>query len=471
MPDTDVDVAVAGGGISGLAAAYELQARRVSYVLLERSSRLGGVIRTEQVDGFTIDGGPDALLVQKPAALELCNELGLGGRLVPTLPPRTAFVLRGGRLHALPDASVLGVPTRLLPLVTTGLLSARGRVRMALERFVPRRPAGDAEDESIASFFGRRFGREVVDYIAEPLLAGIHAGDVERLSVRALFLRLVETEARHGSIIRGLAPLRAGRAADGLFRSLPGGLGEMATALAAALAPTAVRTGAGVARLEGAGPYRLALTTGEQVSARQVVLAVPAYVAAELVAPLDADLAALCGGIPYTSTATVALGYARSDVGHALRGSGFVVPRVERGVSLMAATWVSSKWPHRAPRGHVLLRGFLGGARDAAALAQTDADLIDCAHGDFEKLLGIRGAPVVARAYRWPRLNPQHEVGHLARLAAIDARLDRLPGLRLIGAGFGGVGLPDCIAEGRAAAASAAEDAPGRAILARNFRT
>ena len=449
-------MAVVGGGISGLAAAYELQARRVPHVLLERSARLGGVIRTEQAGGFTIDGGPDALLVQKPAAIELCRELGLGGRLVPALQPRTAFVLRAGRLHALPDASVLGVPTRLLPLATTRLLSARGRVRMALERCVPRRPAGEADDESIASFFGRRFGREVVDYIAEPLLAGIHAGDVERLSVRALFPRLVEAEARHGSLIRGLRPLRAGRAPEGLFRSLPGGIGEMVTALAGALAPAAIRTGAGVAGLQGPGPYRLALTSGEQVAARRVVLAVPAYVAAELVRPLDADLAALCAGIPYTSTATVALGYARPDVGHALRGTGFVVPRVERGVSLMAATWVSSKWPQRAPRGHVLLRGFLGGARDGAALERADDDLIDCVHRDFRKLLGVRGAPVVARAYRWPRLNPQHEVGHLARLAAIDARLDRLPGLRLIGAAFGGVGLPDCIAQGRAAAASAA---------------
>ena len=456
MPETNVDVAVVGGGISGLAAAYELQARRVPYVLLERSSRLGGVIRTEQIDGFTIDGGPDALLVQKPAAIELCSELGLGGRLVPTLQPRTAFVLRAGRLHALPDASVLGVPTRLLPLATTRLLSARGRVRMALERFVPRRTAGDTDDESIASFFGRRFGREVVDYIAEPLLAGIHAGDVERLSVRALFPRLVEAEARRGSIIRGLASLRAGRTADGLFRSLPGGIGEMVAALVRTLDPAAVRTGVGAARLAGPGPYRLELTSGEPIFARRVVLAVPAYVAAELVRPLDADLGALCGGIRYTSTATVALGYARPDVGHALRGTGFVVPRVERGVSLMAATWVSSKWPQRAPAGHVLLRGFLGGARDGAVLARADADLIDCVQRDFRTLLDIRGAPVVARAYRWPRLNPQHEVGHLARLAAIVARLDRLPGLRLIGAAFGGVGLPDCIARGRAAAASAA---------------
>lgn len=459
MPDADpdVEVAVVGGGISGLAAAWELHARRTPCVLFERSARLGGIVRTDRIDGFTIDGGPDALLAEKPAAIELCRELGLGDRLIPTQTPRTAFVLRAGRLHALPAASVLGIPTRLAPLAASRLLSAPGRARMALERLLPGRPPGAAEDESIAAFFGRRFGREAVDYIAEPLLAGIYAGDVERLSVRALFPRLVEAEQRHGSVLRAFAARRAPRpAADGPFRSLRGGVGELAAALAGALTPGMLRTGAGVATVAGRGPFRLALTTGEQVSARRVVLAVPAPAAAELVRPLDPELSALCGGVPCTSTAVVALGYPRSAVRHALRGSGFVVPRVERGVSLLAGTWVSSKWPHRAPRGHVLLRGFLGGARDGAVLARSDAELIDAAHRDFARLLGVSGAPVVARVYRWPRSNPQHEVGHLARMAAIDARLERLPGLHLIGAGFRGVGLPACVAHGRAAGASAA---------------
>ena len=457
MPDADVEVAVVGGGISGLAAAWELHARRVPCVLFERSARPGGVVRTDRIGGFTIDGGPDALLVEKPAAVELCRELGLGGRLIPTKTPRTAFVLRAGRLHALPAASAPGIPTGLRPLAAYRLLSAPGRVRMALERFLPGPPPGAPEDESIASFFRRRFGREAVDYVAEPLLAGIYAGDVERLSMRTLFPRLVEAEQRHGSVLRAFAAERAARpAADGPFRSLRGGVGELAAALAGALAPAALRTGAGVETIAGRGPYRLTLATGERVSAQRIVLAVPAHAAAGLLRPLDPELSALCDGIPCTSTAVVALGYARPAVRHALRGSGFVVPRAERGVSLLAGTWVSSKWPHRTPRGHVLLRGFLGGARDGAVLARTDAELIDAAHRDFAKLLGVSGAPVIARVYRWPRSNPQHEVGHLARMAAIDARLERLPGLHLIGAGFRGVGLPACVAHGRAAGARAA---------------
>ena len=185
------------------------------------------------------------------------------------------------------------------------------------------------------------------------------------------------------------------------------------------------------------------------------MLAVPAHTAAELVRPLDPQLAEVCGGIPHTSTATVTLGYPRDAIRHDLRGTGFVVPRIERGVSVMAGTWVSSKWPHRAPPGQALLRGFVGGARDGGALDHTDVELIDAVHRDFAQLLDIHGRPSLARVYRWPRLNPQYEVGHLERLAAIDSRLQRLPGIHLIGAGFRGVGIPDCIAQGRAAGAAA----------------
>ena len=456
MPDADVSVAVVGAGISGLAAAYELQARRVHHVLIEGAPRTGGVIRTDRVDGFTIDGGPDALLAQKPAAIDLCRELGLGDRLVPALPPRSAFVLRDGRLHPLPEGSVLGIPTRIRPLAATRLLSAAGKARMALDLILPGGPPAGRDDESIASFFARRFGREAVDYIAEPLLAGIHAGHVDRLSIRALFPRLAEAERAHGSVMRALAAERRGaRTPDGPFRSLPGGIGELAGALAGALEPGVLRMGDGVCEIRGRAPYRLLLNGGETVSAAQVVLAVPAHTAAALVRPLDPELAELCGGIPHTSSATVTLGYPRDAIRHDLRGTGFVVPRSERGVSVMAATWISSKWPGRAPPGQALLRGFVGGARDAAALDRTDAELIDTVHRDLAHLLDIEGGPAPARVYRWPRLNPQYEVGHLQRVAAIDARLEQLRGLQLIGAGFRGVGIPDCIAAGRAAGAAA----------------
>lgn len=458
MPDSEITVAIVGGGISGLSAAYELHRRGLPFTLFERVARLGGVIRTDKVDGFTIDGGPDSLLVQKPAAIELCQQLGLGDRLVPTLPPRTAFVLRNGQLYPLPEASILGIPTRLWPLAKTGLLSASGKIQMALELTRPARQA--TGDESVASFFGRRFGQESVDYIAEPLLAGIHAGDVNRLSMDALFPRLTEAERRNGSVIRAFRSLRgkARRDPDGLFRSLPGGLGELLAALVSQLPSDALRAGTGVERLSGNGPYEIELTTGETVTARHVLVAVPAYTAAELVRELDPDLSELCSGIPYTSTATVALSYPRQAIRHTLPGTGFVVPRIEPDWTLMAGSWVSSKWPGRAPDGQALLRGFVGGMRDPSALDRTDAGLITDVHRDFSKLLDISAEPDVKRVYRWARRSPQHEVGHLDRVSAIDTRLERLPGLQLIGAGIRAVGLPDCVSHGRAAGERVSDD-------------
>ena len=216
-------VAIIGGGITGLSAAYELHRRGAPFILFERANRLGGVIQTEFTEGFTIDGGPDSLLTQKPAALELCSELGLRERLISTLPPRTAYICRAGQLHPLPKASVLGIPTRLRSFATMPVLSVSGKIRMAMDLI----QAGDTRvrDESIGSFFRRRFGQESVTYIAEPLLAGIHAGDVERLSMQTLFPTLVDAERRHGSVIKGLHfRQRSNRPSqDGLFRSLVGG--------------------------------------------------------------------------------------------------------------------------------------------------------------------------------------------------------------------------------------------------------
>ena len=461
MPSMEeVPVAVVGGGITGLAAAYELHRRGVSFLLLEGAPRLGGMIRTESAGGFTIDAGPDSLLVHKPAALALCREVGLGARLIPTLAPRAAYVLWRRRLRPLARGSVLGVPTRAGPLARNGPLSCRGRLRMALDLTLPPRD-GDG-DESVAAFFRRRFGREAVDRLAEPLLAGIHAGDVERLSVHALFPTLVEAERTAGSVIRGLRRQQARRVRaggdEGPFRSLPGGLGELVTAVAARLPTASVRCGSTVQGIEGRGPFRVALGGGDSVAARQVLLAVPAPAAAALLAPLDAQAARLCTSIRHTSSATVTLAYPRAAVGRAIRGSGFVVPWIERaagGLSILAGTSISSKWPGRAPGGQALFRGFLGGARDPDILARTDDDLIDAVHRDLAGLLDITGAPTLARVYRWPDANPQHDVGHLATVAAIDARLARLPGLHLAGSAIRGVGIPDCIAAGRAAAAAA----------------
>ena len=464
-----VAVAVVGGGISGLAAAYELHRRGTPFVLLEKTDRLGGLIRTERIGGFTIDTGPDSLVTQKPAAVALCREIGLGDRLIPTREPRTAYVVRGGRLHPLPPGSVFGIPTGLRALADDGLLSWRGRLRMGMELLAPGTRAhpvrGNEEEgpreESIGAFFRRRFGTEATDYLAEPLLAGIHSGDVERLSMHALFPRFVDAERVHGSVIRAFRRAAAAQAGtterSGPFRSFAEGLETLPRTLAARLPERTLRQGVRVTGLAAGPPYALATAGGHRITADQVICALPAHAAAPLVAGVDDALGRLCGAFADTSIAIVVLAFPRAAVTHPLRGSGLVVPRIEPGLSITAATWISSKWPARAPDDHVLLRGFVGGSRRPDAPAQSDAALVATVRGDLNRLLGIRGDPALARVYRRPRANPQHNVGHLARVAAIDRRLARTPGLHVIGAAFRGVGIADCVAAGRAAGRAAAE--------------
>jgi len=467
------DVIIVGGGIAGLAAAYELHRRAVPFLLLERAGRPGGVILSEEIDGFTIDAGPDALLIQKPDGIKLCQELGLGDRLVSTKPPRLAYIQRNGQLHPLPAASVLGIPTRVGPFVRTRLFSWAGKMRMGAELFVPARR--DGGDESIGAFMTRRFGREATEYLAEPLLAGIHAGDVDRLSLRALFPRFADAEQKHGSLLRAFRSERAsakgrlqasgtparlaGASAEaGAFKSLPGGLSELVRALCAVLPRDRVQLDtavSGIASVGGERPYRVDTTRGS-CDARAVVLAAPAFVTASLVRNLDADLARLCGDVPYASIATVALAFRRDAVAHPLNGSGYVVPRTE-GNGILAASWLSSKWPGRAPADTVLLRTFIGGARDPDALERSDAGLVATSLEALRPVLGVRGDPLFARVYRFDRANAQHEVGHLDRVAKIDAAIGTHPGLFVTGSGFRGVGIPDCVADGRATASRAAE--------------
>jgi oxygen-dependent protoporphyrinogen oxidase len=452
-------IAIIGGGISGLAAAYELTTRGIPFVLFERALRLGGVVHTESVDGYTIDGGPDALLTQKPAALDLCAALGLGSRLQPQAA-RSTFVVRDGRLRRLPEASVLGIPTRWLPFVTTGAFSLRGKLRMAAEALLPR-GAASSGDESIASFIGRRFGQEAVDYLAEPLLAGIHGGDPARLSMRLAFPRLLELEARYRSVIVGLRKgsgrRRQQTSAGSPFVALPGGMRELTDTLAAAVPASSIRRGVPVRGLERtANGFVLRFRDGTSQEARAVMLAVPPPAASCLVESFDRDLDILIARIRMASVATVALGYRRDAVRRGLGGSGFVVPRRER-LSVRAVSWVSSKWPGRAPEGRVLLRAFLGGVFDPHALDLDDGVLVDRAAGDVARLLGIGAEPELARVYRFRDATPQLEVGHHDLMGAIEGRLAAHPGLFLTASGFRGTGIADCVADGRAQAVRAAD--------------
>jgi protoporphyrinogen/coproporphyrinogen III oxidase len=460
-------VAVIGGGISGLAAAYELAQHGVPFVVYDRAARLGGVIQTERAGGYTIDAGPDALLTQKPAALALCRALGLGDRLHPQLA-RETFVVRNGRLRRLPDASIMGIPTRWMPFVTTGAFSLRGKLRMAADAALPAR-AGDA-DESIASFIGRRFGREAVDYLAEPLLAGIHGGDPARLSMRAAFPRFLELEAAHRSVILGLQ--RRARSRGGSpspvpalppFVALPDGMRELVTTLTAALPEGTLWPGVGVERIDyAAGEYELRLTTATRTRVPAVVIAAPPPAVARLAHRVDANVATLAGRIQMASVVTVAVGLARSAVRHPLQGTGFVVPRRE-GLHVRAVSWMSSKWGNRAPADRVLLRAFLGGALDARAIDLDDDTLIGYALADMGRILGIGGAPELVRVYRWRNATPQLEVGHLDLMREIDRRLAAHPGLFVSASGFRGTGIADCVADARRQAANAAAHVAQRA--------
>ena len=444
-------VAVIGGGISGLSAAYELQSRGVPFTLIEAAARCGGVIRTDAIDGYIVDAGPDALLVQKPAAIDLCRELGLADRLRPQIS-RATFVLRHGSLRELPEASILGVPTRWGPFVTTRAFSWLGKLRMAAEIAVPRGAA--PPDESIASFIGRRFGLEAVEYLAEPLMAGIHGGDPTRLSMRSAFPLFLDLEAKHGSVIAGLRKTRRRKQpvsgpAPTPFVALPGGMGELTDALMARLPAAALHTGVGVETVTRSdGAFVVALADGSQVVAPAVLLATPPAVAARLTATIDPELKALCGRIRSASTVTVALGYRRDAVRHPLNGTGFVVPRRE-GFRTRALSWVSSKWAHRAPVGRVLLRAYVGGSADPSIVDESHHAVIDTVQREIAPVLDIVGAPDMTRVYRWRDATPQLEVGHVDLMHAIDQRLAGLPGLAISASGFRGTGIADCVADGR----------------------
>lgn len=442
-------IAIIGGGISGLAAAYELAQRGVTFQLFEASARAGGLIHTERHDGFVIDAGPDSILSAKPAARALCEAVGLQSNLLQMIEPKTAYVLDRNQLYPLPSPSVLGIPLTLGAALRFRVLPIHSRLRLLFEPYL--RP-GAAGDESIASFFRRRFGAATVERVAQPLLGGIHAGDVEQLSVSSLFPALREAESR-GGLLRHLG--RRSQAPGGLFNSLVGGMATLPAAIVQSLAPGTVTLGTEVHTIAASSDgWRLETSSGTYF-APSVILATPPQATARLLTTVDRDASRLCSEIPHASTVSIALAWPRDDIAHPLRGSGFVVARDTRRIT--ASTWVSSKWPGRSPEGYTLLRAFVGGVRDPGAIDLSDDELVGIARRDLGGVLGIRTEPRFARVYRWRDASPQLIVGHAARVSHIERQLEAHPGLFVTGRGIRAVGIPDCVADARRVAASAAQ--------------
>ncbi len=457
-------VVVVGGGVAGLSAAHravELGRERqlaVEVTLLEARERLGGTIETEHVDGFLVESGPDSFLSEKPWALALCRRLGVEDRLVRTDDRfRRTFVWHRGRLYPLPDGFQLLAPTQLTPFLTSGLFSWPGKLRMAFDLVLPRGGTGD--DETLGAFVRRRLGREALERVAQPLVAGIYTADPDELSLGATMPRFLELERRERSVI--LALWRASRRAPqagtsgarwSLFVTFARGMSELIDTLAARLPAGAVRLGQRVRGIERHdGRWRVGLTDGGALDADRVVVATEAHRAVRLLRYVDPQIAALLAEIPYASSATVSLGYRRSDVPHPLDGFGFVVPQAE-GRALLAGTFSSVKYPGRAPEGFVLLRAFLGGALGEVDVAGEEAEIADRARRDLRDALGIVAAPVLTRVHRHPASMPQYRLGHLDRIDAIERRLGTHPGLWLAGAAYRGVGIADSVHSGETAA-------------------
>jgi oxygen-dependent protoporphyrinogen oxidase len=449
-------VVIIGGGISGLSAAYYLAKNGVPSTILESRPRLGGVIRTDHVEGCTLEAGPDSFLSAKPAAFDLIRELGLADQVIGSNDrERVTYVRKGGRLVPLPDGLMMIVPTRILPLLTTRLLSWRTKFRMGMELL--RAPRPKPGDESVADFIQEHYGAEAVDYLAEPLLSGIYGGNPAQLSVTSVLPRFVELANQYGSLTRGVLAARAKARRDRhpapLFRTLKGGLGQLVDALAGAIADKVeVRQCRAQTIQRAEAGFRIKLDDGGWLEAEQLVVACEAHSGSALLSAVDARLAELLGTVPYSSSMTVALGFDAADFTRPPHGFGFLVPKKERR-RLVACTWVGAKFPHRVPEGKVVARCFLGGMEDAGVLGESDEVIGPEVTRELQEIAGFTARPRFTRIARWPRAMAQYTVGHPQRLAEMQARTPPAGGLHLAGNAYEGIGIPDCIRLGRQAAA------------------
>lgn len=463
-------IAIIGGGIAGLSAAWSLEkARRagqeIDFAIYESADQLGGVIQSEIIDGCVVEGGPDSFLTEKPAAAQLCRELGLGDQLLASNDAeRRTYILVNSKLIPLPDGLMFMVPTKLVPTALTRLFSVRTKLRMGLEYLFP--PAPATQDESVADMTRRHYGQETVDRLVSPLLSGVYGGNASQLSVRAVLPRMVQMEQNHRSLTRAMLAARkkppgGERKAPPLFTTLRGGMRQMIDALAAQLPEGSVHLGTRVHALTRVEPHAQSMPEGGWVVESSfgadpfdgVILALPAWGSASLLRLIDRPLADALSGVPYSSSITVTLGYDRDQLTHLPPGFGYLVPATE-GYRMLACTFVHAKFAGRVPPDKGLLRCFLGGAGNEALLDASDSSLTAAVLQELAEVLHLKPQPNFVRIYRWRQAMAQYGVGHRERIQLVRDRMTALSGLALAGNAYSGIGVPDCIRTGQEAAAS-----------------
>lgn len=451
-------IAIVGGGISGLAAAFALEERRrageeLDFVIYEAGPRFGGVLATEQVGGCLVEAGPDSFLTEKPWASDLCRRLGMEDQLIGSIDgDRRTYILVKGRLVPMPDGLMFMVPTQLAPAMLTSLFSPATKFRMMREwRSSPRQSAGD---ESVAALVERHYGAEMVERLADPLLSGVYGGEASQLSVRAVLPRFVEMESKYGSLGRGMLAARKGlkntHSRASIFTSLKGGMQQLAEALRATLAPDALRANTPVTAVQRQDRGWVVSAGYASDHFDAVIVATPAPAASPLFEITCIELAAELKSISYSSSMTVALGFDKHVRSSLPPGFGFLVPRSE-GKRMLAATFVHNKFPHRAPPDRALLRCFLGGSRDEQVLQFADGEILTIVREELRQIIGLTAEPLFSRVYRWKGAMAQYTVGHLDRLRRIDNLLNQLPGLALAGNAYRGIGVSDCVRSGQVA--------------------
>ena len=450
-------IAVIGGGISGLSAAFALQKQKdngaqLEFVLFESSSRFGGVLQTERVGGCVLEAGPDSFLTEKPWAAELCRELGLEDQLIGSNDSeRKTYILLKGRLAPIPDGLMFMVPTNLGAVFSSPLFSWRTRLRIVREWFY--RVGRESGESTVADFVARHYGREMVERIADPMLAGIYGGGADELSVQAVLPRFVELEAKFGSL--GKAMIAARRRTDAeqkmpLFTSLENGMQQLVESLLARIPEAARCLNTAIDAVKRESGKWLVGSGGRTEEFDAAIVATPAYAAAALLKD-NASLAEELNAIPYSSSVTVGLIYDQSVRAALPPGFGLLAPRTE-GRRILAATFVHNKFPHRAPPNRAVIRCFLGGSKDEEVLTMSDEEILTLVQAELRQILGVNAPPLVARVYRWKHAMAQYGLGQNARVARIREQVAGIPGLALAGNAYSGIGVPDCVRSGSEAA-------------------